>query len=261
MIQPKQVKAVVGTIAFFALWTATTWFFEGRIRTFLRPEAVVDRLVYIVIVNYLVGTVGAAYAIRLAIRSGQMDRADVAFRTGTPSVRWIFTGVIVGLCLLFVQGTPSKSVVVIANAFAQVLPVSIAEVLVCWAVIGGIVKGIVIGPAWLKSGVAALVSSAAFAVYHFGHSPPFNNIAMVAFLAFVGLWTSIFFLVSQDVYATIAFHNLLGVYGVVQALVGSGQADSFAELRAPLLIMAATALVILVAVDFFWVHHPQRNQR
>jgi hypothetical protein len=66
------------------------------------------------------------------------------------------------------------------------LPVSIAEVMVCWALVGSsfeslaknnnkgrIVSSVIIG------GVAA---SVLFEVYYYAHSPPFNQTSMVLFL-------------------------------------------------------------------------------
>jgi hypothetical protein len=44
---------------------------------------------------------------------------------------------VVGGGLFVLQGPPSLNPLVIFNGFAQVLPVSIAELVVCWAVIGG----------------------------------------------------------------------------------------------------------------------------
>ena len=62
--------------------------------------------------------------------------------------------------------------------------------------------------------------------HHFAHSTPFNTIGMVALLTGVGFVTSAFFFLSRDIYATIVFHNLPGVFGVVQALAASGRLET-----------------------------------
>jgi hypothetical protein len=251
-------NAAISALALFFVWTAATWFLEGRIQTFLRPEAVVDRLVYVVVANLLIGIVGVALVLRFAFASGGGDRSDTGFGARTPSVIWTIGGIALGLALYLVQGAPSYDPIVILNSYAQVFAVSVAEVLVCWAAVGGILWGAFgesrwLGAAsrWLAAFVAAVIASALFGLYHFGHSAPFNTIGMVAFLSFVGLWTSAFFFSSRDVYATIAFHNFLGVFGVVQALAAADQLGTFKTPQVPLLGTAIVALLVLIAVDVF----------
>jgi transposase len=92
---------------------------------------------------------------------------------------------------------------VLVNAFAQVLVVSVAEVIVCWALVGAAVES------WLRPHTqlawlpAAIAASVLFGLYHFAHSPPFDTIPMVSLLTGVGMVTSAFFFLSRDVYATI----------------------------------------------------------
>lgn len=74
---------------------------------------------------------------------------------------------------------------------------------------------------------------------------------MVAFLSAIGLVTSLFFFVSRDVYGTIAFHNFLGVLGVVNALAAKDQLQPMMQLQVPLLVTAAVTVVALVLVDRF----------
>ena len=99
--------------------------------------------------------------------------------------------------------------------------------------------------------MAAVVASALFGFYHFAHSPPFNTVGMVAFLMAVGLLTGAFFFLSKDTYATIVFHNFLGVLGVVQALAAKDQLAGFQSLQVPLIATALVALSILVLADVF----------
>ena len=127
---------------------------------------------------------------------------------------------------------------------------SAAEVVVCWAVLGASVEALLKPHGRAISAIAAaLVASLMFGIYHFAHSAPFNTIGMVALLTAVGLATSAFFFIGRDVYATILFHNLLGVFGVLQALAESGRLDALTTLQAPLLIMAAAAAGSLAVLD------------
>jgi hypothetical protein len=97
---------------------------------------------------------------------------------------------------------------------------------------------------------AALVASVLFGVYHFAHSAPFNTLGMVVLLTAVGLVTSAFFFLVRDVYATILFHNFLGLFGVVQALEASGQLNALETLQPPLLAMALVTIGILALLDW-----------
>lgn len=246
-------------LALFLLWTASTWFLEGRLRTLLRPEAVADRIVYAVVANLLIGTLGSAIVLALAIRSGAINRADAGFGVRSPSIMWLALGAVVGLAAYVVQGAPIRDPVVIVNVFAQVFVVSAAEVLVCWAVLGSILESVLGAPRWLASLIAAVVASGFFGLYHFGHSPPFDTLGMVVFLAAIGLVTSAFFLVSRDIYATIVFHNFLGVIGVIQSLAAAGRLGGLATPQVPLLAMAVVTLLLLVAVDALFIRRIVRD--
>jgi len=145
---------------------------------------------------------------------------------------------------------------VLANAFAQVLVVSVAEVMVCWAVVGSAVEATLRARGWrrLRGTLgAAAAASVLFGVYHYAHSPPFDSHAMVALLMAVGLVTSLFFFVSRDVYGTIAFHIWLGIFGVAQALRASGTLDALSAPSMPLLAMGGLGVAVLAAADRLWI--------
>ena len=74
------------------------------------------------------------------------------------------------------------------------------------------------------------------------------------FLSAIGLVTSVFFFVSRDVYGTIAFHNFLGILGVMRALEASGNLSSFERPIVPLLVMAVIAVALLIAAHVFWIN-------
>jgi hypothetical protein len=139
---------------------------------------------------------------------------------------------------------------VLINAHSQVLVGSIAEILVCWAVIGSVSQALLQDRGrWVSLILAAIVASVFFGVYHFGHSPPFNTVPLVVLLSVIGLVTSAFFFVSRDVYGTIAFHNFLGIFGVIRALDASGNLSAFERPIVPLWIMAVVAVALLVAAQ------------
>jgi hypothetical protein len=146
------------------------------------------------------------------------------------------------------QGAPSWNPVVLINAYAQALVTSIAEILVCWAVVGSVSEALLQDRGrWASVILAAIIVSVLFGVYHFAHSPPFNTIPLVVILSAVGLLTSVFFFVSRDVYGTIAFHNFLGILGVIRALETTGNLSVFERPIILLVVMAVIAVALLIA--------------
>jgi hypothetical protein len=68
-------------------------------------------------------------------------------------------------------------------------------------------------------------------------------------LILAAIIASVFFFVSRDVYGTIAFHNFLGILGVIRALEASG---NLSVLESPILalwIMAVVAVAVLIAAQ------------
>jgi hypothetical protein len=98
-----------------------------------------------------------------------------------------------------------------------VLVVSIAEVVVCWALFGAVLRN-ALGSGSVPVAIAVVSAAAAFGVYHFAHSPPFNTPGMVLLLSGVGVATGIFFFLGGDLYSTVVLHNTFAIRGVVQAL-------------------------------------------
>ena len=127
--------------------------------------------------------------------------------------------------LLFSLGDPASfDPIVIANVFAQTLPTSIAEVVVGTVFEflarkrmskekdgtigkeGGNIRSISI----LSVIVASLVSIILFGLYHFAHSPPFNQPNMVVFLMVPAILTSIFYFAGRSISAfSPHIHNTL----------------------------------------------------
>jgi hypothetical protein len=145
---------------------------------------------------------------------------------------------------------PSWDPIILLNGFAQTLVVSIAEVLVWWAVLSVSVASLRIFENKIASIAMGLVASAiAFGIYHFAHSPPFNTLRMVVLLTIVGLFSGLYFFLSRNVYGTIVFHNFLALKGVTQALADSGRLQAFAQPRLPLLLTGIVVVAILILAD------------
>jgi membrane protease YdiL (CAAX protease family) len=137
------------------------------------------------------------------------------------------------------------------NVFAQTLPTSIAEVVICWAVLGTAFESF-IQPKGRRGRrriasiiIGAIVATILFGVYHFAHSPPFNQPNMVLFLIYPGILTSIVYFVGRDVYATIIFHKFQALFGVMMGI----DLESSAQLLYPILILATISTLVLVISD------------
>jgi hypothetical protein len=234
-------------LTLYAVWTGATYALEGAPRTLLRPEAAGLRALYTVVANILIGVIGAGLVLRHLARERRIVPAAAGFRTGRRSALATGIGFVLGAAVYLLQGPPSLDPIILVNGFAQVLPVSAAEVLVCWSVVGAAAEA-----SWRSRRtptlLAALLASVLFGLYHLAHSPPFNTSAMIGGLTLVGLVTSVFFFVGRDVYGTIVFHNFLALFGVLQALAGTGGLVRYKTLQAPLLITAALAIGLIVAM-------------
>jgi hypothetical protein len=240
----------------YILWLGATFFLEGRILTLKRPEAVIDRLIYTIVANIIIGIVIAFLFLRQYVSDRYISLKQMGFSDYKKTIATILIGGILGFIFYILQNPPSMNPVVITNAYAQVLSVSIAEIVVCWVVVGNTVES------YLKSynkymiiTIAIIISSVAFGVYHFGHSPPFNTVNMVLLLTLIGLITGLFFFISRNIYGTIAFHNFLGIIGVTKSLEKADKLSSYTEIQIPLIMTAFIAILVLI-LSFKYILEP-----
>lgn len=254
-------KMIVLSVLVYLIWIIATYLLEGRILTLLRPEALVDRIAYTVTANIFVGIIIAAWVLRSSLISGFISPEQIGLR----SIRYTLTAVVlsgvIGFILFAIQNPPTLNQMVIMNVFAQVLTVSVAEVVICWAVIGAGFesitrnKGKVIS---LLTGIFA--ASISFGLYHFAHSPPFNQINMVLLLTIVSFATGIVYFIGRDIYATIIFHNTLALFGVMQALEKSGNLISYSQPVYPLIAMALVSGIILGIFDNVYIRRRKEGR-
>jgi hypothetical protein len=239
--------AALSALVLIIVWTTATYLLEGRTRTLQRPEAVGARVAYAVVANIFIGIGGSALVLRAMSGRSTVSTRQAGFHGFTHSVTAVLAGAVLGFAAYVLQGAPSLDPVVVLNLYAQVLVVSVAEVLVCWAVVGSVSESLLRGAGRrLATAIAAIIASLVFGLYHFAHSPPFNSPRLVVLLTVIGLATSSFFFVSRDVYGTIAFHNFLGLYGVTETLERSGGLPAFERPVMPLLLTAAVTIALLI---------------
>ena len=242
---------ILAAVALYGIWTLATYLLECRKKTFLKPPSSTDRLVYAVVANLLIGTLGSIMLIRWFATHSVPPWPGFATQRVVLSVP---AGLILGIVLLAIQRPATWNPTVLLNGYAQTLVVSIAEVLVCWGVLGAAVRFGTASLGTLSSIIIGLlVASVAFGAYHFGHTAPFNTPPVVLGLSVVGLATGLFFVVSGDIYGTIAFHNFFAVKGVTGSLSKQGLLDQFRRPQPALLAMAVVAVALLIIFDVLLV--------
>jgi hypothetical protein len=238
----------------YFLWVLATWLLEARILTLLRPEAVVDRISYTIIANIIIGILLALFVVRQAMVTKIITPESSGFRPLKRTILAIVIAFVLGFVLMLLLNPPSLDPVVLVNVYAQVFTVTIAEIAVCWAVIGSVTEGLLKPRGRILAIIAGVIAaSVLFGLYHFAHSPPFNQPGMVAFLSLFGVVTSLVYFIGRDIYATMVFHNFFGSFGVMQSLATAGILSSYTEPLYPLIGTAVISIAIFIAVDLLYV--------
>jgi hypothetical protein len=248
-MQRSNYRMLVWAAGLYGVWFLATYALEGRVLTLQRPEAETARLAYAVVANLLIGLVGGALVLRWAVRRAGVPPQQLALRALGRTALSLTLGFGLGGAIFILQRPVTLDPVVLANAFSQVWVVSVAEVIVCWAVLGKAVQLANVGAQPGRVLLASAVSAVAFGLYHFAHSPPFNTPSMVALLTAVGFVTGAYFFITGELYGTIVFHNFLALKGVTEALAEGGRLHHFSEPQLPLIVMAMIATGVLVLAD------------
>ncbi|MDD1676357.1 MAG: CPBP family intramembrane metalloprotease [Methanomicrobiales archaeon] len=245
----------------YIAWVIATFLLEGRILTLLRPEAVGDRILYTVIANMLIGSIIALLVIRRAFDTKITSPDSAGFRPVTRTIPAIVIAFVIGFFLLLILRGAVPNPVILLNIYAQVFTVTIAEIAICWGVVGSIVEGTLSEKGRLLSlSGGILVSSILFGMYHVAHSPPFNQVPMMIFLTLFGIITGLVYFIGRDIYATMVFHNFFGTFGVMQSLGVSGVLSFYTEPLFPVLGIAVISISVFVAIDMLYLRKTSRSQ-
>jgi len=133
----RKAKPIFISLYVYVVWSVVTYLLEGRIHLLQRAD-VIGRFEYVVIANMAIGTVLAIWLLRYYhISSGFISTKQLGFQSVNRRF-WAVVGIasVIGFVLFILQGPVSLNPIVISNVFAQTLRTSIAEVVVCWVVIG-----------------------------------------------------------------------------------------------------------------------------
>ena len=242
-------KLIVIPIIIYLIWILATYLLEGRINLLQKPDPQ-GRFMYVVVANIAVGTVIAIWLLKPSISSGFLTIRQLGFQ----SVKRILIGVtiagVIGFILFIAQRPATLDPVIVLNIFAQTLPGSIAEVVVCWAAIGTTFESVARSKGRIISIIlGAAIATMLFGIYHFAHSPPFNEPEVVLFLMYPGILTSLVYFIGRDIYATIIFHNFQALFGVMMSV----NIVSFTQPLYPILILAAVSVLVLAILDLMLI--------
>jgi hypothetical protein len=150
---------------------------------------------------------------------------------------------------------------VVINGYAQVLTVTVAEIAVCWWALGESLRAWDPSSKYVALGLTVALGAAAFGLYHFAHSPPFDTWPVVGGLTLMGLVSGAFYVAFRDIYGTVVFHNFAGTLGVTNALESSGRLGESEQPMIPVLVTGAAAVVVLILLDVYVVRRRRRALR
>jgi membrane protease YdiL (CAAX protease family) len=242
-------KLVVIPIVIYLIWVLATYLLEGRINLLQKPDPL-GRLTYAVVANIAIGTVIAIWLLKPSISSGFLTIRQLGFQSIKRILIVVTITGVIGFVLFVVQRPVTFDPVVVLNIFAQTLPGSIAEVVVCWAAIGTTFESIARNKGRIISIIfGAAIATILFGVYHFAHSPPFNEPGTVLFLMYPGILTSLVYFIGRDIYAAIIFHNFQALFGVMMNV----NVASFTQPAYPILILAIASMLALVISDLLLI--------
>lgn len=131
----------------------------------------------------------------------------------------------------------------VLNVFMQVMPVSIAEVMVCWGLIGSSFESLIKRNRVASVLLGAVITSVLFGVYHYAHSPPFNQTSMVMFLMLPSIATALTYFLGRNIYAAIIVQNFMGVFGVLASLP---TLEPYRQPMVPIYVLSAVSIAAVV---------------
>jgi hypothetical protein len=242
------LKLIAIALSVYLIWVAATYILEGRIHLFQKIDPI-GRTTYVVIANIAIGTILSAIAIRYLLKAQLLKPEQLGLsksRLRTAAI--IASATAGGLVLFMLQNPTTLEPIVVLNAFMQVLPVSIAEVMVCWALIGSSFESLIRnnnnkGRIVSSAIIGAVAASVLFGLYHYAHSPPFNQTSVVLFLMLPSIATAVTYFLGRDIYAAVIVQNFMGIVGV---LAGLSNLEIYRQPMVPIYALSAVSVAALV---------------
>jgi len=203
----------------YVVWVLDTYLLEGSLQVFSRYQPT-PLILYTVVANLFLGIGAPIICLRSAFLSGAVNMFQIGFRNVRRTIPAVAITALAGY-LLIVTFTPYGSQrISLAATVALMLPVAVAEVMVCWVFVGTHLQ------AYLRSSGAAvsiatgvLVTGTIFALSFAAHSPAPGDFSALLPFFLAGIGSALFFFAVRDVYASAIFVAL------VLAVVMQGRLD------------------------------------
>lgn len=225
------------------MWVVATYLLEGRIHSFQSADPIA-RITYVTVANIAIGTVLTAIAIRHLVRTGLVNPSRLGLKKSWPRAASIIGAAYIGgLAIFILQNPQTLEPQVVLNVFMQVMPVSIAEVMVCWGLIGSSFESLIKRNRVASVLLGAVITSVLFGVYHYAHSPPFNQTSMVMFLMLPSIATALTYFLGRNIYAAIIVQNFMGVFGVLASLP---TLEPYRQPMVPIYVLSAVSIAAVV---------------
>jgi hypothetical protein len=245
------LKLIAIALSIYIIWVTATYILEGRIHLFQKFDPI-GRMTYVVIANIAIGTALSAIAIRYLLKAQLLKPEQLGLtKSRLRTTATIASAAAGGLALFMLQNPRTLEPLVVFNVFMQALPVSIAEVMVCWALIGSIFESVAKnnnnnnnkGRIVSSVIVGAVSASVLFGVYPYAHSPPFNQTTIVLFLMLPSIATAVTYFLGRDIYAAVIVQNFMGIFGVMSELPNL---EVYRQPMVPIYALSAISVAVLV---------------
>ncbi len=204
------------------------------------------------------GIILSVLMIRYLGASRLITSSDAGFHSFRQTLITTVVGAVLGF-IIYAEGLffepPSLDIMVMINGFVQSLSGAIAAILVCWALAGTVFASLTKQKGRIVSMIAGiLVSSVLFGLYHFALAPPFNTVEVVLFTTvLVGVATSIFFLISHNVYGTIVLSNFQWMFGVLHGQASSGNLGTYNQPLYLFYSITLVSVIVLISMDLIFI--------
>jgi len=198
------------------------------------------RLAYTVLVVLVCGTLLPAAALRGLTGSGILQSSVLAWEPLALAAAIIGGGVLLAAFLRSQPGAEWRRVPVLVVAL---LGPSLAEVLVFAGLIYTVAEYALAAQLsrWLAAAAAAIVSAAAFALYHLTHGPPWNEWRLIRTLFLVWLLVAATYVWTVNLWAAAAINTCMATIGFIKGRVTRAEEQ-------PLVVSAALDAAAVLAV-------------
>jgi len=255
-LNPKIKTTLLGSVILYLAWTLATYLLEGRINL-LQAPTITGRYLYVLAANVVIGIVIVLWFLRQRLTSRIWTAEQTGFQPFRRTLITIGIALVLGFADLLLARLNHLPLLVILNGYAQVLPTSIAEILVCWVLIENSFESL-LKPVnrWLALLAGIITATLFFSAYHLGHSAPFNQLPLMLILLMPGVITSLFYLITREIYATLLFHNFQGIIGVIGNLKNQ---ELLNRPLYPLYLLMILSIAALILADIWLIRRKERK--